>query len=330
MEKKLLAMLVCIAMLFALAACSSESAGDASDPPAEDSSAPVEESPAEAAGELTTIGVSFMKTGAFMNKLFEGMQDACSEHNIKLIDYYAENDIETQVNQVDDLIQQEVDALIIMPADTTGITPALLAADEADIPVVSIDSECLRGDLTIAYVASDNYEAGALAADDFLARMPDGAKIVALTAPEIECCVQRYNGFFDKVKAAGDKYEIVAEQSTEALMDNALSVMENICQAYEFDCVFAVNDGSALGAIAALQSADIEGTLIYSVDGEQACMVYLPSGWATGNSAQDPYSMGYQAAEILIKHFNGESYEYENLLPVNFVTAENYSEFTGF
>ena len=103
-----------------------------------------------------------MKTDPFMVPLYNGMQDYCDELGIELIAYYADNDIETQINQVDDLLQQDIDGLIVMPVDAEGITPALDAAEEAGVPVVSVDAACAEADKTIAYIASDNYAAGSM------------------------------------------------------------------------------------------------------------------------------------------------------------------------
>ena len=53
-------------------------------------------------------------------------------------------------------------------------------------------------------------------------------------------------------------------------------------------------------------------------------------GLQTAEAAQDPYNMGRGAAELLIKHFAGEPYEYENLLDVTLLTKENAADYVGF
>ena len=79
---------------------------------------------AEETPELKKIGVAFMKNDPFMVPLYNGMKEVCDANGIELIEYYAENDIEKQISQCDDLLQQDIDGLIVMPVDFEGITPA--------------------------------------------------------------------------------------------------------------------------------------------------------------------------------------------------------------
>lgn len=118
---------------------------------------------AEETPELKKIGVAFMKNDPFMVPLYNGMKEVCDANGIELIEYYAENDIEKQISQCDDLLQQDIDGLIVMPVDFEGITPALDAARKAGVPVVSVDAACADAEKTIAYIASDNYKAGCAA-----------------------------------------------------------------------------------------------------------------------------------------------------------------------
>lgn len=281
--------------------------------------------------ELKKIGVTFMKTDPFMVPLYEGMQDYCDELGIELIAYYADNDIETQINQADDLIQQGIQGLIVMPVDAEGITPALESAEAAGIPVVSVDAACAEADKTIAYIASDNYAAGYACGKNVTDTL-DSAKIVALTHPEILCTIERYQGFSDAIKEGGDAYEIIAEQPCHGLMAEGMDVMDNMVQAYdEFDVVFCINDGSSQGAISSLEAANrLEGVQVYAVDGQQANADLIKEGKLTGEAAQQPYEMGKGAVDLLVKHFAGEDYEYENLLEINFLTKDNVEGYEGF
>lgn len=310
----------------AASAAATEKATTSADAGAETESAVTEAVP----GELKKIGVAFMKTDPFMVPLYDGMKAKCDENGIELIAYYADNDIEKQISQVDDLLQQDIDGLIVMPVDFEGITPALEAAAKVNVPVVSVDAECAKKDLTIAYIASDNYAAGYACGENVLKTL-DKAQIVALTHPEIKCTIDRYQGFKDAIEGK-EGYEIIAEQPASGLMDKAMTVMDNMVQAHpEFDVVFCINDGSSQGAISSLEAANrLEGVQVYAVDGQQANADLIKAGKLTGEAAQEPYKMGEGAVELLVKHSKGESYEYENLLDINFLTSENVEGYEGF
>ncbi len=277
------------------------------------------------------FGVAFMKTDPFMVPLFNGMNDVCKANGIELIAYYADNDIEKQISQCDDLLQQNIKGLIVMPVDFEGITPALVAAERAGVPVVSVDAEAAAKDKTIAYIASDNFAAGYACGEHVLKTLPKGAKIVALTHPEIKCTIDRYDGF--KAAIAGKpEYQIIAEQAASGLMDKGMTVMDNLIQAHpKIDVVFAINDGSSQGAIASMKAANrLKGVQVYAVDGQQQQADYIMEGLLTGEAAQKPYDMGAGAAELLIKHLTGRPYEYENLLPIEMLTIENAASYKGF
>ncbi|MDY3250147.1 MAG: substrate-binding domain-containing protein [Candidatus Choladocola sp.] len=280
---------------------------------------------------LEKIGVTFMKTDPFMVPLYNGMKDYCDELGIELIAYYADNDIETQINQADDLIQQGIQALIVMPVDAEGITPALDAAAAADIPVVSVDAACAEAEKTIAYIASNNYAAG-YECGKHVTETLDSAKIIALTHPEILCTIERYQGFCDAIEEGGDAYEIIAEQPCKGLMAEAMNAMDNLIQAHDdFNVVFCINDGSSQGAISSLEAANrLEGVQVYGIDGQQTNADLIKEGKLTGESAQQPYEMGKGAVDLIVKHFAGEAYEYENLLDITFLTAENVEGYEGF
>ncbi|NLB89673.1 MAG: sugar ABC transporter substrate-binding protein [Clostridiales bacterium] len=280
--------------------------------------------------ELKKIGVAFMKNDPFMVPLYDGMKEVCDENGIELIAYYAENDIEKQISQCSDLLQQGIDGLIIMPVDFEGITPALDEAEKMGIPVVSVDAACADAEKTIAYIASDNYKAGYLCGEHVLATL-DSAKILVLSHPEIKCTIDRYQGFMDAIEGK-EGYEVIAEQPGSGLYDKGMSIMDNWLQQFpEFDVVFAINDGSCQGAIASMQAANrLKGVQTYAVDGQQQMADYILEGLHTAEAAQDPFSMGKGAVELLIKNAKGESFEYENLLEVTLLTEENAKDYVGF
>ena len=279
---------------------------------------------------LKKIGFACMKNDPFMVPLCNGMQEVCDANGIELIVYYADNDIEKQISQCDDLLQQNIDGLIVMPVDFEGITPALDAAAKAGVPVVSVDAACADAEKTIAYIASDNFKAGQLCGEHLLATK-DSAKILVLSHPEIKCTIDRLAGF--KAALEGhDGYEILSEQPSSGLYDKGMAIMDNWLQQFsDVDVVFAINDGSLQGAFASMQAANrLEGVQTYAVDGQQQMADYIKEGLQTAEAAQNPYAMGQGAVELLIKNAKGEAYEYENLLDVTLLTKDNVDGYVGF
>ncbi|MDD5017536.1 MAG: substrate-binding domain-containing protein [Eubacteriales bacterium] len=330
--KKVVVLVLCGLLMLSLYACTQGGGPPTPVPTGEESIESADtESDVVAEESGLKFGFACMKNDPFMVPLVGGMQDVCDENGIEFVVNYAENDIGKQISNCEDLLQQGIDGLIVMPVDFDGITPALESAKTAGVPVVSVDAECAAADLTIAYIASDNYMAGYLCGEHLLATMPDGADILVMNLPEIKCTIDREAGFLAAIEGH-DGYNVLATQNCSGLMDKGMSIMDNWLQQFDsFDVLFAINDGSCQGAIASMQAANrLEGVLTYAVDGQQQMADYILEGIHTAEAAQDPYNMGRGAAELLIKHLNGEEYEYENLLEVNLLTIDNAADYVGF
>ena len=120
------------------------------------------------------------------------------------------------------------------------------------------------------------------------------------------------------------KYEIVAQQDGKAALDESLTKTEDIVQAnQDLDAIFAINDPSALGAAAALQSSGLTGKIqVYSIDASPDGKAALIDGQFTAVSAQVPKQIAEKSVELALKLLNGEKIEKENDLPSHNVTIE--------
>ena len=74
---------------------------------------------------------------------------------------YANNDIPTQQQQVDQMITRGADLLILAPLDGTALAPQLQAAVNAEIPIISYDRLIRNSSDVDLYVTFDNYKVGA-------------------------------------------------------------------------------------------------------------------------------------------------------------------------
>jgi ribose transport system substrate-binding protein len=236
-------------------------------------------------------------------------------------------DVSKQISQIEDLVSQGVDAIFVNPADWKGIRPALEAAQKAGIPIINVDAPVFDRELVSSVVVSDNYNAGVLCAKDMMNKI-DKAKIVILEHPTAKSAIDRTDGFIDTIKD-NPNYEIVAKQSSDGQLEQAMPVMENIIQANpEINVVMALNDPTAMGALAALQSANrAEGVLIYGVDGAPEAKQMIKEGKMTGSAAQSPIGIGKTAAEIAYKVLKGESFEAEVFVPVIYIDKNNVDQY---
>lgn len=321
-SKRIMAVLL-ISALFMFTACSKEATKVSTDDPA-DKTAGADASQAK----KYKFGATYMTmNNPFFVALNGGIKDVVEANGDKLIALDPALDVSKQISQIEDLVAQGVDAIFVNPADWKGIRPALEAAKAAGIPIINVDAPVFDVDLVNSIVASDNYNAGVLCAKDMMSKL-SSAKIVILEHPTAKSATDRTDGFIDTIKDM-PQYEIVAKQSSEGQLEQAMPVMENIIQANpQIDVVMALNDPTAMGALAALESAQrAEGVLVYGVDGSPDAKQMIFDGKMTGTAAQSPITIGTTAAELAYKILNGESVEKEVFVDVIYIDKNNVSEY---
>lgn len=262
---------------------------------------------------------------AMMGGITEKMEELGMDPSSQLVTVDANSDQATMNNYVNDLIAQEVDAIILAPMDCTAVTEALLACEEAGIPVINVDTAVDAADKVVAIIASDNYKAGVLCAEDMMSKLDEGAKVAVMNQPSGTACVQREQGFIDTV---GDYFEIVSTTDTEGDTAKTMTAAEDVLTADDdLAAFFCINDMGALGCVQACAAAGKEDILIYGVDGNPDFMGYVEDGSATASAAQQPSVIGASAVETAIATLNGEEVEHDQVVDVELITGENIADF---
>lgn len=274
------------------------------------------------------FGATYMTmNNPFFIALNDGIKSIVEANGDSLVTLDPALDQNKQISQIEDLIAQKVDAIFLNPVDWKGVKPALDAAKKAGIPIINVDAPVFDEDLVDCIVASDNYNAGVLVAQDVMSKLKS-ANVVLLEHPTAKSAIDRTKSFEDTVKDKPE-YKIVAKQSSNGQLEQAMPVMENIIQAQKkIDVVMGLNDPTALGALAALQAANRDkDVLIYGVDGAPDAKKMVKEGKMTGTAAQSPKGIGKTAAETIYKILNGEKIEKKIFVPVTLITKENVDQF---
>jgi ribose transport system substrate-binding protein len=274
-----------------LAACGSDSAAGSGD-----------------GGGKQTIGVSVAdQKSLFYVAEVAGIEDEAEKqgYDVKIVS--ANNDSDAQVNQVNDLLTQQIGALIFTSQDSTAAAAGVRAANQAEVPVVAVDQrpESGEGDLA-TYIATDSVKA----AYDLCTWMFDqnGNKgklailhgVLGSTAE-----IQRTEGC-EKALAENPDVEVVAEETANWDETEAYKATQNILTAHpDLDMVFGESDAMSMGASKAAKAAKKE---IFSVgiDGFPTMFDAVESGLTQATMAQQPYMMGQLAVQNAIALMNGE------------------------
>lgn len=261
--------------------------------------------------------------------LEDGIRATVEADGHQLISYDPQGDVTKQISQIEDLIAQDVDLIFLNPADWEGVRPALDAAEKAGIPIIVVDTPVYDSDMVLSTVWSDNYKAGQLCAEDLMSKV-DSGNIIILDLPTDKSAAERYQGFYDTITANGN-YTILDTHNGEGDTAASLPVMEDMIQAYgdDIDVVFAINDPSAIGAIAALEAAGmIDDVMVYSVDGSPDGKAMIQDGKLEGTAAQFPEEMGKLAVQHAYDALAEKEIPVEVFVDVEMVNSDTLANYT--
>jgi len=310
MKKTTLVLSILLVLSLLLPAC----AAPVAEVPVEEEAVVVEEVVVEeeevAPAEQIVVGFSMLtRTHTFYKLMEEGLLDEADKLGVELVAVDSNKDIATQLNQVQDFITQGVDAIILTPVDSAGIEPAIKLANDAEIPVFTMDTGASGDGVVVSHVATDNYAGGVLDAEYAAEKLEGKGQVAIIGCAGIESIGQRTAGFEDTMKNYPD-IEIVAV--TDCKCDGVVAADQtaDLLVTYpDLALVFGTGDPFGLGAITAITAANRD-VYVVSLDG-------LPEGIAEvkkgGNFlitvAQDPGLIARTTLQNIVKYLGGEEVE---------------------
>ncbi len=265
------------------------------------------------------LSVSTLNNPFFVS-LRDGVVKEAKSLGMEVIIVDAQNDSAKQVNDVEDLIQQGVDALLINPTDSASISTAVQSANNIGIPVVTLDRSADKG-IVEALVASDNIKGGEMAANYMIEKLGEKAQVIELEGvPGASATRERGQGFHN---IADEKLTIIAKQAADFDRTKGLTVMENLLQANpDVKAVFAHNDEMALGAIEAINSSG-KDVMVIGFDGNDDALNAIKSGDMEATVAQQPELIGKLAVDAARDVLQGKKVEEIIAAPLKLVTKDN-------
>jgi ribose transport system substrate-binding protein len=275
------------------------------------------------AEEPFTIGLSmhFMRDDYAVCVV--GAAEAVAEkYGGKIVATDANADPQKQLADVENLVAQNVDALIVVPFDEKAILPALEKADEKGIPIIAITT-IPNADYIVSTVGGDGDYQNGKATGEFLVEQLGGEGKIAVIDLGFSLwrIDERIRGFEDAIKDTD--IEVVAQQSGVA-QDEVQNIVQNILVANpDLDGVWATFSNQIVGASDALQAADKPDVVLTGIDADKAIMARINEGWVTGSAAQFPEVHGTLATEAAFQYLMGEEVEKELEVPVMMVTKDN-------
>ncbi len=256
----------------------------------------------------------------FFVDLQAGAKAKADELGANLIALDSNNDSTKEMTNVEDLINQGVDLIMINPVDSDAVGNAVAAANDAKIPVVTLDRSATSGEV-VTHIASDNVAGGQMAGEFILEQLGGSGKVVELEGiPGASATRDRGEGFH---KAVDGKLDIVAKQTAQFDRSEGMSVMEDMLQSQpEIQAVFAHNDEMALGALEAIKASGRE-IMVVGFDATDDALAAIKAGDMAATVQQLPKEIGAMGVDSAVKIIKGETVDEFIPVDLQLVTKEN-------
>jgi len=250
------------------------------------------------------IGVTVYNMSSFITEGKEGMDAYAKANNLKLVWNSANNDVSTQANQVDQLINAGVDAIIVVPVQADSLTPQVAAAKEKKIPLLAVNAELKSNDLA-ASVQPDDVAAGAQEMEMMAKKLNGKGNIVVLQGPLGGSGEINRGKGIDQVLAKYPAIKVLAKDTANWKRDEAVNKTKNWISAFgdSINGVVSENDDMGLGALQALKEAG-KSVPVVGIDGIQDGLNAVKSGDFIGTSLQNgtvELSAGLAVAEKIAR-----------------------------
>ena len=272
------------------------------------------------------------------NEFFVTMADGARAHQEDHPDQYQlivngirnEIDLAQQVALIDQMIASNVDAIIVAPADSKAMVPALARAVAAGIVVVNIDNR-LDGDilgeygLEIPFVGPDNFVGAELVGRYIAERMSPGEEVAILEGvPTAYNSQQRTAGFQKAIEEADLK--IVAQQSAQWDQTAAVNITSGmLVQNPNLAAIFAANDNMALGAVAAITQAGKTGQIaVVGFDNISAIQQLIREGSVLATADQHADLLAVYGIEYALQALDSGSALEDKNTPVDLITFDSF------
>lgn len=276
--------------------------------------------------ERFLIGISQCSDDNWRRKMNDELQrEAAINHCVELEIRSANDNDQTQIDDIDYFIRQKVDLIIVAPNTTKAISPAIKRALDSNIPIILVDRFIDSEDPT-AYIGANNFEIGEMVGEYVASRLEHKGKVFEVTGlKESSPAKERHRGF---VQALSDESGIELSKVVHCdwTYPSARRMAESLApEMLEADLVFAHNDPMALGIQSVLDSIQPgNDVLIVGVDALPG--PNMGAQWVKDKKLDASFiypTRGDLVMETALKILRKEPYSKNIILPTALVDASN-------
>ncbi|MHB8063783.1 MAG: sugar ABC transporter substrate-binding protein [Ruminiclostridium sp.] len=267
-----------------------------------------------------------------MVALGQGIEDEAKAQGIKVNILDANGNSQTQLTQIEDSISKKVDAIILSPNNSDELVPGVKKANDAGIPVITVDSLVSKGADVAVAVHFDNEAGGAMAAKYIQDIYKSGKVLENQGAQGAYHATMRGNGFFNQI-GSDSNFEVI-RKDCQWSAENAQTITADVVTANsDLKAIMSHNGEMARGIIAGLKQlgklkkVGEEGHIgVVAVDGTPIELQQIRDGEQDASINQDPLVMGSTALKAAADFLNGKAVEKDISTPPSLITKENVDD----
>lgn len=318
--KSLISLILTLVIVISMVACNTAPGNDQGVVPTDGDSG-------EAKYEIAVLTYSLAEE--FGVDIVDGAKKKADELGVKVVAPDPAGDMQKEISIIEDLIQQNVDAICIAPVDADAVVPYIDKIREAGIVVVNYDIETEAE--VDAKVLSDNRDGGAMAAEYLIQEMGEKGKVLILEeVPGVTTAEERIAGFAEVVEKYPD-IEIVRQLSN-GTRDTHRSTTENMLTAHpDITGIFCFMGDNTLGAYAAVKAMGRTDIKIAGYDASPEQVEIMkndgPDCQVISSVALFPKAIGRVALETAYKILEGEDVDEVIWTELGMLTAKEADSF---
>ncbi len=278
---------------------------------------------AYAADDVLGLSVATL-ANPFFQGMTKGVQAGIAQHSdLRLVNTSANGDANTQTNQVTDLINRHVAALILNPINADSIVPVVREANKKGIPVFTLDRGAACRGCQVNFLATDHDARGKEGAHHNAAQLKQRYGQVKGNVIDLEGLLgttagdEREKGFateFEALQKGNPGLKLVARQAADFDADKGFNITTQLLAAHnDIDAIFNGNDDNAVGAIRAIRQAnrfapigDPKHIVIISIDGTEQALSAIRKGQIDGTLSQNPLTMAEKSVSYVEAYLHGD------------------------
>ncbi len=246
-----------------------------------------------------------------------GYQKAAASDGVTIdvLSVPTEQDTDQQLSLLQQSLAKKYDAIMVSPITALNLIPGLAQASKQNIPIINVDEKvdptaaASAGAKITTVVASDNKQAGGLAAQYVIQNASNGGEVAIIEGKAGNPSGQdRHDGFASAIQATNGKFKVVASQPADWDRAKALDVATNILQSHpNVVAIYACNDTMALGVVQAVKSAGKQGkVMVLGTDAIPEALSAVKAGDMAGTVAQYPDQEAQIATGLAILALEGK------------------------